>query len=116
LILWAGVRRDGNAGFLLIFLRVNNMSESEEKAQAVGTVTVSIDGIRRNIASALSDLGLGLERLQEEGVFLTDDDPLNEFDALARLVNGFMSCHDPDNPGFNDLGDRFDVELFEVDE
>ena len=87
------------------------MAGNEETS---GTVEVSIDGIRRNIAGALGDLRVELERLQEEGVFITDDDPLNEFDALARLVNGFMSCYDPDNPGFNDLGDRFDVELFET--
>ena len=75
------------------------------------TVVASIDGMRKNMSKDLSRLRETITAISDE---LYPDDKqeiIASFDQVACNQNAFNGVYDENNPLFNNLGDRFDVEL-----
>lgn len=88
------------------------------------TITVSVNGLRANMHNEMEKLRTQIEDMSK---VLKGDFPLysieeqqrdikEAFNGMACFVNSFQCMYDSDyKDDFDDQGDKYEIELFEVD-
>jgi hypothetical protein len=76
-----------------------------------------MDGLRANLSREVKELRDIVEAVLSEGEYFDEEDLLDAMNDVIRTTNVLCCVYDDENTeDMNDIGDRFGVDLIEVDD